>query len=349
MKIVVLLLVGLLCNRAIAADPVFFLGGDISALPDMEKFGAVYRDHGKAGDCITILRDHGCNLFRVRLFVNPTHDFDKSWGATQDLPRVLELARRIKTSGAKFSLAIHYSDTWADPKNQTKPEQWKDLPIDALQQKVADYTVEVMRAMKTNGTVPDIVEVGNETTHGMLWPDGKLDGKTNEEKDRQWEKFARLLKAGVKAVRSQSTVDQTRVLIHIDGGGKAGVPRWYFDRLKKYNVDYDIIGLSFYPIWNDSLDELKTNLKSLSSLGKDVLIIETAYPHGPGKMTPEMKWPATWAGQKQFLADLTRVVKDAPDHRGIGVVWWYPEALPIEHHKIWEGGLMGWFDGDFQS
>ena len=175
MKCVFALVFAILVGRATAADMPFLVGGDISALPDLERMGAVYRDNDRPGDCIAILHDHGVNLFRVRLFVNPASDFDQTGGATQDLPMVLALAKRIKASGAKFSLALHYSDTWADPGKQTKPAAWKDLLMDQLQKQVTDYTAQVMTAMKSNGTVPDIVEVGNETRTGMLWPDGKLD------------------------------------------------------------------------------------------------------------------------------------------------------------------------------
>jgi arabinogalactan endo-1,4-beta-galactosidase len=343
MKRLLAMLIILLLNAHLhAAESPFYLGGDISSLPELEKLGAVYRDNGKPADALNILTKHGCNLFRVRLFVNPQHDFDKNDGATQDLPMVLALCRRIKSCGAKISLAIHYSDTWADPAHQTKPAEWKDLPFDKLEHKVTDYTTSIMRAMKSNGTLPDIVEVGNETTDGMLWPDGKLSGKTENEKQTQWDRYTRLEKAGTTAVRSE--LPNARILIHISGGGHAGLPIWFFNHFEKYKPDYDIIGLSFYPTWNDSLPSLKKNLADLSPIGKDILIIEAAYPYKPVKQTPETTWPMTPAGQKAFLDDLIGTTKAIPDHRGIGVVWWYPEAVPIAGHKIWEGGSLGWFD-----
>ena len=328
--------------RVCAEDHPFYFGGDISSLPDLEKLGAVYHDNGNAADAISMLRNHNCNLFRVRLFVDPGHDFDKSNGATQDLPMVLTLCKRIKKAGGKISLAIHYSDTWADPGHQIKPAAWKDLSFDELEQKVADYTTSVMQALETNDTEPEIVEVGNETTDGMLWPDGKLDGKTPAEKQTQWDHYVRLEKAGIKAVRAE--IPHTRVLLHISNGGKAKVPGWFFGKLKEYNVDYDIIGLSFYPTWGDSMDGLKTNLADLPGFDKDILLIETAYPCRVMTPTAVMIWPVTPSGQKQFLDDVITTVKDTKDHRGIGVVWWYPEAVPIDHHRVWNGGAQSWFD-----
>ena len=337
------LLIALLATHPAIADPPFYFGGDISALPDLEKFGAVYRnDTGSAADAITILRAHHCNLFRVRLFVNPIHDPDRNGGPTQDLPMVLALAKRIKNSGAKLSLAIHYSDTWADPANQFKPVQWKDLPFDALKQKVTDYTTSVLQAMQANGTPPDIVEVGNETTNGMLWPDGKLGGKKSEEQNHQWDNYAQLEKAGISAVRAQ--LPTAKVLIHINAGGKAGTPAWFFTQLKKQNVDFDIIGLSFYPTFGDSIDGLKKNLTDLPAFGKDILIIEAAYPYKPVKQTATTTWPMTPAGQQQFLEDLISTVKHVENHRGIGVIWWFPEAEPLTNHHIWQHGALGLFD-----
>jgi arabinogalactan endo-1,4-beta-galactosidase len=337
-----LLCIFISASPAFAEDHPFYLGGDISALPNLEKFGAVYRDHGKAADAITILRDHHCNLFRVRLFVDPVRDFDQAAEANQDLPMVLNLCRRIKTAGGKLSLALHYSDTWADPAHQIKPAAWKDLSFDALRKKVNDYTSGVLRAMKSNGTEPDIIEVGNETTDGMLWPNGKLDGKTPQEKQTQWDCYIQLENAGIQAVRAQ--LPHARVLIHISNGGKPKLPGWFFGKMKEYSIDYDIIGLSFYPSWGDSIEALKANLRDLPGFGKDILVIETAYPSRTLKPTACMTWPVSPAGQKQFLDDLISAVKETKDHRGIGVVWWYPEALPIARHQVWNGGAQGWFD-----
>jgi arabinogalactan endo-1,4-beta-galactosidase len=342
MKRFVLITLLLSASLAHGADPEFFLGGDVSALSETEKCGVVYRDNDKPADVIDILRHHGCNLFRLRLFVNPSHDASRNFGPTQDLAMVLALSKRIRQSGASLSLALHYSDTWADPGSQTKPAQWKDLSFPELQNKVTDYTASVLAAMKSNGTPPDIVEVGNETTTGMLWPDGKLGGATAQEKMQQWDNYARLLKAGTSAVRS--SLPAARIMVHISAGGRAGVPTWFFGELKKHAPDFDIIGLSFYPTFNDRIDDLKKNLAQLAPMGKDILIIEAAYPYKPEGKKLDAKWPLTPMGQKQFLDDLIAAVKGTPDHRGIGVCWWYPEAVPIKNRATWEGGSMGLFD-----
>jgi arabinogalactan endo-1,4-beta-galactosidase len=343
--------IGLLtCATAEAADQPFITGADVSLVPTLEKAGAVYRLDGKPGDPIKILADHGCNLFRVRLFVNPDPDYRKTGGAVQDLAYVRDLARRIKATGAMFLLDIHYSDNWADPGKQYTPADWKNLQFDALEQKVHDYTVSVMQAFQADGDLPDMVQVGNEITSGVLWPRGNVLDVPTDQQDVQWAHFARLINAGAKAVRSfQTDSHKIRIVIHIHGGGREGLPKWFFGKFTRNPVDFDVMGLSFYPAWGDGIDALKQNLADVVQIwGKDVLIAETSYPwhelpdnHGG---TSIMRWPQTPDGQKQFLHDLTEVLRAAPDHHGIGFCYWYPEAIPVPGMRIWRDGDEALFD-----
>ena len=346
---IVLLLLAGSASAAPATRP-FYAGADVSMLPELESAGAVYRgDDGRPGDAITILRDHGVNLFRLRLFVNPTDDFTKSWGATQDLATVRKRAKRVKASGAAFLLDLHYSDTWADPAHQIKPAVWADLHGEALEQKVHDYTAEVLAALKADGTLPDWVQIGNEITPGMLWPDGKLTADAGS-----WAALARLLSAGSRAVREAATPQHPiRVMLHVDGGDKPGRVAWWFGELAKSDADYDVIGLSYYPMWSDDADapaNLKENLRvAAETFGKDVIVAETAYPHrDAADAKPGMRWPATPAGQAAFLRDLTAAVKATPDGRGRGVIYWYPESSPPTAHgvSLWENGRCALFDAE---
>jgi arabinogalactan endo-1,4-beta-galactosidase len=325
--------------------PALIIGGDVSALPDMEKAGAIYRDEsGKPGDGLVILHDHGMNAFRLRLFVDPDRNFDHTAGANQDLPAVLAMAKRVKATGAKLIVDLHYADTWADPAHQQKPKAWAGLHGDELERKVESYTADVMQKLKANGTPPDFVQIGNETTDGLLFPDGKLSGDDKADDGKRWTAVGRLLSAGSRGVRSVFPKDQTRVIIHISSGGKAGVPTWYFDHIAEQKVDFDVIGLSFYPMWGDSMDELKKNLAGLTKHGKQLMIMETAEPYRDHQVKADAKisWPLTPAGQKQFLAELVEVVAQTPG--GIGVVWWYPEIEDRPKMRIWEGAATSWFD-----
>jgi arabinogalactan endo-1,4-beta-galactosidase len=327
-----------------AQDHRPIVGADISMLPEIERAGGVYRQNGKPQDAIQILRDHDCTLFRLRLFVNPETDFNKSYGATQDLPYVRALAKRIKSAGGQLLLDLHYSDTWADPGKQFKPAAWSKLDFDALEKQVHDYTVSVLKDLHDNDISPDMVQVGNEITSGILWPDGKVLDAPKDQEQVQWQRFSRLLNAGTKAVRE--TDPTARIILHIHGGGKPGLPKWFFAKLDQYPVDFDIVGLSFYPAWGDSLDALKQNMKDVvGAYGKDVLIVETSYPWRDLETTdPAMQWPQTPAGQRQFLHDLVNALDNVPKRHGLGFVWWYPEAIPTHGLQIWRQGHEAIFD-----
>ncbi len=338
----------LLAGAAAAApdtDP-FVRGADVSMLPELEKAGAVYRDGGQPKDAVRILRDRGVNLFRLRLFVDPATEYSKCWGATQDLETVRALARRIRPTGATWLLDIHYSDTWADPGHQDKPAAWKGLDFPALEKRVEDYTADVVAGLKRDGLLPGWIQVGNEITPGFLWPDGKLD-KT----EASWDRFARLLRAGLRGARRPlAKEDAVRFMVHVDRGGDAGAVCWFFDGLAKRDVTgFDLIGLSFYPWWHGSLDDLKKALQAASAYGKDVVVVETAYPYrGEAHWTKQknMAWPVTPEGQKQFLADVVAAVRETPGGRGRGVVYWYPEAIPVKGLKIWNDGATALFGAD---
>ena len=348
-KIIAILTILLLSSPTRAADAPFLAGADISMLPTIEKAGGIFRQDGKPADALKIFHDHGCNLFRVRLFVKPNPDFKATDGAIQDLDYVRALAKRIKATGGKFLLDIHYSDTWADPGKQFTPAAWTSLDFPALQQQVHDYTASVLQDLQSNNAMPDMVQVGNEITAGILWPQGKVLDAPPDQEQSQWAKFAQLENAGAKAVREASTTDHPiRIVLHIHGGGRVGLPKWFFEKFNRNPVDYDIVGLSFYPAWSDSIDALKQNMIDVvQATGKDVLIAETSYPWREMEgvqQSDAMRWPLTQAGQKQFVLDLTKTIKAAPDHHGLGFIWWYPEALPVPGLRIWRTGAEALFD-----
>jgi arabinogalactan endo-1,4-beta-galactosidase len=148
------------------------LGADISFLPQLEARGMKFSDQGVEKDVLEILKAHHINYIRLRIFNNPAADSGYSPGkGFCDLPHTLAMAKRVKAAGLKLLLDFHYSDTWADPQKQFKPQAWLALSGPALAQAVHDYTKQVLLAMQAQGTPPDMVQVGNEISHGMLWPD----------------------------------------------------------------------------------------------------------------------------------------------------------------------------------
>ena len=321
-------------------------GADVSALERIEQAGGVFRDSGQARDAIAILRAHGGNLFRLRLFVNPDHTEVQ----VNDLDYTVRMAVRIKAAGAKLLLDIHYSDTWADPGHQTTPAAWASLGIDSLERQVETYSAAVITRLKQAGALPDIVQVGNEIDAGFLWPLGQLGGTGDT--TLQWSQLARLLKAGIRGVRSAlGTGDSVRILLHYSLGANSGGTRWFFDHIGASGVPYDIIGLSYYPWWHGPLAYLRDNLQATAArYGRDVMVVETTYPWRTGGVdaaapyATSMTWAVSPQGQAQFLRDVLAAVTAVPGGRGAGVVWWYPEAIQVPGLFVWGGGSLALFD-----
>jgi arabinogalactan endo-1,4-beta-galactosidase len=322
-------------------------GGDISALERIEQAGAVFRDGGVPGDAIGILRAHGTNLFRLRLFVNPS-------GAdvqVNDLEYTVRMASRVKAAGAKLLLDLHYSDTWADPGHQVTPAAWAGLGIDSLEQRVETWTDSVITRLKTAGALPDIVQVGNEIDAGILWPLGEVSG-AQYDTPAQWDQFTRLLKAGIRGVQDAlGPGDTVRIMLHYSQGGDAGGTQWFFDKMNAHGVPYDLIGLSYYPIWHGPLADLAANLRATAPrYGRDIMVVETSYPwraggwEGIGPDLTAMTWPVTPSGQARFLRDVIDAVAATPGGRGTAVLWWYPEAILAPGLSIWGGGSLALFD-----
>jgi arabinogalactan endo-1,4-beta-galactosidase len=339
---------------SIAKPPPFYLGADISTLSEVERRGGVYMDGDKPGDALAIFMKNGWTCFRLRIWVDPRNGLN-------GLEYTTKLAKRIKDAGATFMLDFHYSDWWADPQKQNKPAAWAKLDFDALAQQTESYTASVMRTLKQAGATPDFVQIGNEITGGLLWPDAQVQVPLSTVKvfsgdvavitppqpyddAQQWNHLIRILKAASQGVRSATTAeDHVRIVVHIDCGGDWPVTQWYFDHLTRAGVDFDVIGQSFYPNWHGTMENLRDNLReTIDRYHKDVMVVETAYPsrdvHPAPAAARNMIWPMTPEGQKQFLADLIKTVREAPEGRGIGVNYWHPEATYVPGAAGGRGG-----------
>lgn len=340
-----LLCISLLTILSCAAQPLtakeFFVGADISALTVLEESGAVYVENGEPKDLILILKNNGFNTVRLRLFVNP----NKRGLVTNDLPYTLNLAKRAKAHNMKLLLNFHYSDTWADPQKQIKPAAWADMPFEELKQTVQSYTTSVIEAFKKENVLLDIVQIGNEITPGMLWPDGKVGAEYDNE--LQWEKFTSLLKAGIAGVREATPDANPKIMLHIDQGGKKNVSQWFFSNINKHQVPYDMIGISYYPWWHGTIEDLKENLTYIATeLKKDVMVVETAYAYTTSKWhkpPEEPPFPLTPQGQYDLLHTVTKTVLETPDKHGCGVCYWFPESVPV-NERGWMGGATALFD-----
>lgn len=305
-----------------------WLGGDVSLYPSYENAKTVYRDStGRRVDVPDYARRWGWNMVRVRLFVDPSNASAqaKGEGVCQDLAYVVNLCRMAKRHHLGIMLDLHYSDTWADPGKQTVPRRWQGLEVFALRDSVYNYTTRVLMAMKRNHVEPQMIQVGNEITYGLLWPVGRVNPQT----DNNWAVLASLLNAGSKACRK--VCPKAKLIMHTEHAQDWPLTRDFYDRLDRYKVDYDVIGLSFYPMWHGTVAHLGQVVDSLADrYHRQVMIVETAayYSHnrdrwatGPDQYSEF--YPISPEGQRQFAADLVDELNRHPSVSGL--FWWFPE------------------------
>ena len=312
-----------------------FCGGDVSDIPQVEAAGGIYSYRGKIEDPFAIMKEAGWNLVRFRIWNDPKNgDCDKEY--------VLKLAKRAQAAGLNISLDFHYSDWWADPGKQYAPAAWKDYPLEKLESVLYSYTKDVVSAMIRQGTPPVMVQVGNEILSGMCWPVGRLEG----DKEEPWQNLAGLLRAGIQAIRDaakdQGGDRKILTMIHLDRGGDNKGARWWFDHIQKEGVEFDMIGLSYYPFWHGTLDDLKQNLNDLATrYGKDLMVAETAYPWADadpdhqkgalfdGKTAPLAQFPVSPDGQREFLEAVKKIIHAVPGGHGKGFLYWAPTWISL--------------------
>lgn len=310
----------------------FIKGMDVSMIADLEKRGAVYYCNGIQEDPFSILKKCGANLIRLRLWVHPFDESGNSYGGGgNDLETTIQLAHRAAENDMGILLDIHYSDFWADPSKQMKPKAWRNLSGQALEQKVYQYTSDVLAAFADERVAPRMIQVGNEITNGLLWPDGHIN---------QPARMAALLQSGICAVRARNP--KAKVVLHLDFGTDNKMYRKWFDQADQFHLDFDVIGMSYYPHWNGSMKLLLENMNDVSGrYDKEVMIAETSIGYTTDTLDcfgivfseEEEKatgYVASQDGQEAFLRDLCRTVRSVKNNKGIGVCYWEPAWLPIQ-------------------
>ena len=325
--------------KPLLQTPAMLIGHDLSTLIQLEDVGKQFSDAGVVAPAEQILKRYNANLVRLRLWVDPEQNFN-------NLSQVKRMAVRIKAAGMKFLLDLHYSDTWADPGHQDIPKAWLGQDLSTLAQSIKTYTSNVIQELAAQNTLPDMVQVGNEITNGMLYPIGKIDGSS----DPGFKNFATLVKAGIEGVKAATPIGQKlEIMIHVDRGSNAFLAQSFFGRLENAGIQYDVIGLSYYPYWNGSLSSLRGSLDALAKrFKKPIVIAETAYPHtlkdsdnypnviGAGAALPAAYTP-TPAGQALFLRDLMSIVARTPNQMGRGIIYWESAWIPGIGWKPGEG------------
>jgi arabinogalactan endo-1,4-beta-galactosidase len=306
-------------------------GADISFTLQEEAINQTVSDNGTVAPIERILASHGANYVRLRLWVNPQ-------GGRSDMNSTLELARRAHVAGLKLLLDLHYSDSWADRTTQQIPAAWQGQTQQGLRSTVETYSRDTVAALARQGTPADIVQIGNEVTHGMLWPNGRIYSPAGE----TWVGFADLIKAGIAGARAGNPNQVPLIMVHTDTGGDQNASDYFYDHLLQQGVSFDLIGLSYYPFWNGSLADLRQNLNSLTTrYNKDIIIAETAYPwtlsssggapsvvSTAAALPDAAAYPATPQGQARYFAALNQILREVPNGRGAGYFIWEPGWLP---------------------
>lgn len=294
-------------------------GADIGWLSQMEATGYQFYDTTNVpSDCLSILRERAINTVRLRVWVNPSEDRINGHCSKKE---VTAMALRAKNMGMRVLIDFHYSDSWADPSKQTKPAAWANDSLNQLLSDLYNHTYDVLDTIESLGVKPEWVQVGNEITNGMLWPDGSTSN---------WGQLAQLINKGYDATKA---VDSTiKVIIHLDQGNNNTRFRTFFDSATNRGVRYDIIGASYYPYWLGSdysvtINDLGNNLIDMTTrYGKQVMVVEVGGLYSQVQNTYDM------------ISAVIQKIEWIPNNMGLGVIYWEPEG-----ELSWSGyNLSSW-------
>ncbi len=321
----------------------FVMGADISYVNQVQDYGGTYKDSGTAKDPYDIFKIHGANTVRVRLWHDPQWLAALNSGKLySDIKDVEKTIQRAKTAGMVVNLDLHYSDTWADPGTQQTPSAWSGLPLAVLKDSVYQYTLQVLNELKSKNLVPEMIQVGNETNSGMLFPAGKVISNN-------WTNFGVLLNSGIKAVRDFSATSSIKPQIILHVAQLQNADYWADGVINKAGVtDFDILGISHYYVYSTiaTMNDVGSTISSLKSkYGKKIMIVETSYPWTSANAdsygnvisggTAFGSYTVSKDGQYQYLKDLTQQVITGG---GSGIMYWEPAWITSSLRDQWGTG-----------
>ena len=318
----------------------FVKGMDLSTLLELERCGARYYDKGQERDILAIMKDYDVDTIRLRLWNDPKSESGEWYGAgNNDLSETIAIGKKVTEAGFGVLLNFHYSDFWADPGKQIKPKAWKDFGMEELEKAVYDFTKESLEKILDEGVNVTMIQVGNELSNGLLWPEGRVPNYDN---------IYRLVSAGLKACREIDS--KIPLMTHLDNGGNNALYREWFDNFTQRGGDFDYIGLSYYPFWHGSLDMLEYNMNDIAErYGKDLIVAEVSmgftmesyqqyeklsdeerkgYATKPS-LVEKIDYPMTIQGQKDFTEDFLNRVGKVTGNHGKGFFWWEPAWIPV--------------------
>lgn len=319
----------------------YIKGVDLSTVDEVESCGGRFYDNGINRDVFDILKDYDVNYVRLRLWNNPYSDDGRPYGAgCNDLEVTKKLAKRAKEHGMGFLLNYHYSDFWADPGKQTIPKAWAHMDENELEKAVYEYTRDTLIELRNDNLMPTMVQIGNELSNGLLWPYGKVP---------KYDNIARFISAGIRAVKEIDS--DIPVIIHLDNGGNNALYREWFDNYIKLGMDFDYIGLSYYPFWHGTLGDLQNNMNDIANrYNKELIVCEVSMGYTMDdyaeyeqlsqherkgmathkELVNKLDYPMTIDGQREFMRDFFQVIDTVSCGRGKGFFYWEPAWIPVK-------------------
>ena len=314
------------------------LGIDVSSMIEENAAKTKYFDNKKEVDPLKLFVENDVNLMRIRIWNNPYSEDGKPYlGGSNDLSQAIKIIRESKRYGYTYCINFHYSDFWVDPAKQMLPKAWKDYSFEQIVQAVYDYTKSSLLEIQKEHVVVDYVQVGNEITNGMLWPHARLLDENGNRIKENYPKFIAILNSGIKACRE--VYPNAKILIHLESSNKIALYEEVFGELTKAGVDYDVIGMSYYPYWHGSIEELFKNIANCrEKFGKNVMITELGYAftfqdyllnnNGINQMKvnkenleAELPYEVSPEGQALFIEDIVSRAKKADIE---GIMYWEP-------------------------
>lgn len=324
------------------------LGVDVSTYLEQQRIShPKYFKDGKEVDPFKLFKENGVTMLRTRIWNDP---YDENKGpylaGTCDVDNFIELAKKVAPYGFEHIVDFHYSDFWADPAKQFLPKAWKNYSYQEVVKAVYDFTKESLLKIKKNGIDVKMVQVGNEITHGLLWPFGKLE--YDDTKEACFDRYGELLNSGIKAVKE--VYPNAKTILHLEQSYDQVLYRDILTHLRDRNVHFDIIGTSYYPFWHHGFDEYFANMDMIQKeFGLPVMNVELGFPftlldyrvdEETGKpkhlvinadniddYLKLMPFYPDKEGQAKFVETFLRLAKE---HHLIGACYWEPTWIPGE-------------------
>ena len=312
------------------------LGGDLSYVNEVEDAGAKYQRNNSRVDPYGLFAEKGCNLVRLRLWHTPSIN---RYSGLEDVKKSI---RRAKSANMRVLLDFHYSDIWADPGRQDIPKAWSTITDqNILGDSLYGYTLNTLLSLNKEGLLPEMVQVGNEINSEILQPQGKAKPVID------WKRNASLLNKGIAAVREASSKSGKKIEVMLHIAQPENALKWFADASANGIEPYDWIGISYYPLWSTvKIKDLPYFINNLvTTHKKQLMVVETAYPHTLANADPANNilddkalvpgYPATPAGQKQYMIDLVKLVLQGG---GEGLVYWEPAWISSSARTPWGQG-----------